>query len=142
MSMTREELLNELKLKSEVVEIGKGKVIVSEIGASDYISLWSDPKNQKATGEMVLKDGKSEPVMVVDMARFTPALIVYAVTDAAGNRIFTDEDIDLIARGSQGPFLKIADVARRLNGMVGDEVKNSEGSQSVLPSSDSASTLA
>ena len=125
MSLNRDMLLNTMKLKTEEVELGAGTVIVSEIGAADYIKLWSDPKNQK--------DG------TIDMSRFTPALIVYAVVDETGNRIFTDADVDILARSSQGPFLKIAEVARKLNGLSGEETKNSESDQSKLPFSDSAS---
>lgn len=125
MSLNRDMLLNTMKLKTEEVELGAGTVIVSEIGAADYIKLWTDPKTQK--------DG------TVDMARFTPALIAYAVVDETGNRIFTDADVDILARSSQGPFLKIAEVARKLNGLSGEETKNSESDQSELPFSDSAS---
>jgi hypothetical protein len=137
--LTKDEIFAECELTSELVPLGKGEVRVSTISGPDYIKLWSDPKNQKETGEFVLKDGVKEPVTTVDTSRFNAALLTYAVTDLEGNRVFTDADLDKVSRFSSGPFLKIAEVARRLNGLNGDEVKNSEGSQSELPFSGSAS---
>jgi len=126
MALDRTALLKAMQLKTETVEIEGGEVIVSEIGAADYIKLWSDPKNQKATGEKVIKDGKEEDVMVIDMSKFTPALIAYSVVDEAGERLFTDEDVAVLGRSSQGIFLKLAEKARKMNGLSGNESKNSE----------------
>ena len=123
--LTKEELFAEGALKTEVVELKSGNVIVSEIGGSDYIKLWSDPKNQK--------DGS------VDMSCFTPALLAYSVVDEAGNRMFDEADVARLAKFNSSVFLKLSEVARKLNGLSGAEEKNSEGSQSELPFSDSAS---
>ena len=120
--LNRAELLNELRLATESVDLGNGKqVIVSEIGAEDFIRLWTRPEYQVETGEE--KDGK--PVTTVDMAKFTPALVACSVGDEQGQRLFSDDDIKLLARGAQGPFMKLSDAARRLNGMAGGETKNS-----------------
>lgn len=127
--LNREELFEEGALKTEVVTLKKGDVIVSQIGAADYITLWSDPKNQKKD-----ETGKD----IIDMARFTPALLAYSVVDASGNRLFTEADVDRLAKFAQEPFLKLADVARRLNGLSGEEVKNSDDSQLESPSIASA----
>lgn len=127
--LTRDQMFQEGALKTEVVTLKNGDAIVSQIGAGDYITLWSDPKNQKKD-----VDGKD----VIDMARFTPALIAYSVVDEAGNRLFTEADIDKLAKFAQEPFLKLAEVARRLNGFTGEEVKNSEDNQPELQLSDSA----
>jgi len=127
MVLNKAEIFTEGKLKSEPVVLESGEVIVSQIGGADYIKLWSDPKNQKETGEIVIRNGVEEKVTTVDMSRFTPALIAYAVVDEVGNRIFTDEDIPSIARLASGPFLKLSEVARKLNGLAGEEVKNSDG---------------
>ena len=126
MALNREELLGELKLKTEVVTLDDGsEVIVSEIGATDYINLW--------TSEAYSTEDK------VDMAKFTPALIAYSVVDDQGRRLFSDEDILSLGRSANGPFFKIAQVAKKLNGLSGEPAKNSEagqeeGSLSVSPS--------
>ena len=131
--LTRDQMFEEGALKTEVVTLKNGDAIVSQIGGADYIALWSDPKNQKKD-----ENGKD----VIDMARFTPALISYSVVDEAGNRLFTEADIEKLARFNSDVFLKLADPARRLNGLSGEEEKNSDGSQSDLPFSDSASISA
>ena len=130
--LTRDQMFEEGALKTERVPLKNGDAIVSQIGGADYIKLWRDPKNQ------MQEDGKD----VIDMARFTPALISYAVVDEAGNRLFTEEDIEKLSRFNSDVFLKLADPARRLNGLSGEEEKNSDGSQSDLPFLDSASTSA
>jgi hypothetical protein len=106
--LTRDQMFEEGALQTERVLLKKGEVIVSQIGAADYINLWSDPKNQKKD-----VDGKE----VINMSRFTPALIAYSVVDESGNRIFTEADIERLAKFAQEPFLKLAEVARRLNGL-------------------------
>lgn len=113
MSMNKAELLNELRLKTELVKLDDGKeVIVSEVGAADYIKLWTNHNYQT--------DGN------IDMAKFTPALLAYSIVDEQNQCVFTDEDIPSLARAAQGPFMKIAEAARRLNGLAGNEAKNSE----------------
>lgn len=133
--LDRNSILEAMTLKTERVPLGDGEVIVSEIGGSDYIALWSDPNNQKVNETLMDKDGK--PVTEVDMTKFTPALIVKCVVDEAGNRIFADSDVDLIAKGARGPFMAIAESARKLNGMSGEAEKNSDDNQPSLPSIDS-----
>lgn len=111
-SLTKEELLGELKLKSETVEIGDGYVNVSEVSAVDYITLWTECSEE--TGE---KDAKGNVITTVNMSKFIPRLVAFSVTDEAGNRMFGDEEISAFERAAQGPFSKIAEVAKRLNGL-------------------------
>jgi hypothetical protein len=114
MTLSRSELINEFRLETELIELGENKhVIVSEIGAEDYIKLWTNPEHQKEDGS-------------VDMSKFSPALVAYAVVDDQSQRIFADSDIPMIARSANRPFMKLAEVARRLNGLAGTETKNSE----------------
>ena len=131
------EILSEGSLKTEAVVLNSGEVIVSQIGGADYINLYTDPKNQKKTGNKVLRNGIEEDETELDMARFTPALIAYSVVDEAGNRIFADDDIPAIARFATEKYLKLADACRKINGLSGEEVKNSEDSQNDSSFSDS-----
>lgn len=117
-------ILEEMKLKTETVPFNAGDVIVSEIGAEDYIKLWLDLRYQDDNGNM-------------DMAKLTPALVAYSVVDASGNRIFSEDDIQTLARAAHGPFNILAKSARRINGLAGDEIKNSEPSLTESSSSDS-----
>jgi len=117
MALGKDALLEAGKPKTEVVIIEGGDVVISQIRADDYMSMWDDPTNKK-TGE----DGKE----TIDMSKFTPALLVRCITDETGERIFTDEDASAVAQLSQKIFKILADKALELNGMKGDEVKNSE----------------
>lgn len=114
MALDRNSLINLLALKKETVTLPEGEVIVSEIGAADYIRLWTDPANQ---GE----DGKA------DMAKFTPALVARCLVDANGDRLFSDADAEMLGKSAIGPFNALAAAARRLNGLSG-EAGNSEPS--------------
>ncbi len=117
MSLSRAELLNEFRPKTEIVTLADGgQVMVSELGAADYINLWA--KHTNAT------DGS------VDMATFIPALVAFCCVDDQGTRLFSDEDIPLLARAASSPFMQLATVVKQLNGLGGepDEAKNSVAS--------------
>lgn len=129
MALNREALLGAMKLKTETVALDGGDVIMSELSGPDYIAAYSDPLNRK------IEEGKE----VMNMGRFQATLIVKGAVDEAGDRLFSDEDINLVERGANGPFLKLAETARKLNGFSGEETKNSDDSQSESPFSDSAS---
>lgn len=122
--LSKAELLGTIKLKSETVSIGGGEVIVSEVGAEDYLKIWTDPANQ-TNGE-------------VDLIKVTPVLVAYSIVDADGNRMFTDDEIELFRRSSFEQFQKLAQVAKKLNGLTGEETKNSEAGQTNCSSTDSA----
>lgn len=127
MLLDKSAILSALKLKTESIELGSGTVIVSEIGASDYIELWTNPAYQT--------DGE------VDMAKFTPALLAYTIVDESGKRIFTVADVAELGRSAAVPFLKLAEASKRLNGLTGTEIKNSEGTAAQSSSTASVSIL-
>ena len=111
MVLNREELLKTLELKKETVVLDGGDVIVSEVCAADMMDLYTRKDLQNEAGD-------------ITMAKFTPALIAMAVVDEEGKRIFDDSDIPLLEKAAALQFSKLAAVARRLNGLAGDEVKN------------------
>lgn len=139
MSMTRDSIFEEAKLKTEKVLLKGGEVIMSGVSGPDYIKLYTDPANQKETGEKILENGKEVPVTSIEMGRFQACLIAYGAVDEAGNRLFSDEDIPRIQRFNQDTFLKLAETARKLNGFGEELVKNSESDQIESPFSDSVS---
>lgn len=112
MVLNRESILEAAKLKTEVVELEEGSVIVSEISALDYNEIC----------ELSKKPDCDE----VDMKKFTPTLLAFGIVNENGERVFSNEDIPLLAKLAQKPFMKIADGVKRLNGLIGDEAKNSE----------------
>ena len=114
-------LLGAMRLKTETVEVGDGSVIISEISAVSYSKLWAS-----CSVETGVKDANGNPEVSVDMAKFTPALLAYAIVDENGLRIFSDEEIPMLEQTAAAPFLKLAAVAKRLNGFSGDEGNSSE----------------
>jgi len=123
MSLSRQQILEMAALETETVD----GVIVSEIGAEDSMRLWLAP-------ELKAPDGG------VDMVKFTVALVTCAIVDDAGNRIFNDEDRPRVGRFKPAKFNRLSAVAKKLNGLTGEEVKNSEETDSGDLLSVSAST--
>ena len=131
----RSNLLKMMKLETEVVMIGKNKVVVHELGADDYTQLWTDPKNEKVVGKHLI-DGKEADKTEINMGRFTACLLVKVCKDENGETIFGEEDIEVIQNSKKDIFIKLADVARRLNGM-GKPEKNSNAISSDSDSGES-----
>lgn len=99
------------KLETELVEIGDGKsVLVTELNGPDFGDLWTDERFE-------VEDGG------VDVGKMLPILIARTVIDDKGNRIFTDKDAPKIEVMKARIYLKLATVARNLNGI--GVIKNS-----------------
>ena len=117
MVLNRKSFLDTVKLATEEVEIEDGKsVIVSEIGAQDYIKLWTTFSEE--TGEV---DEKGNKKTKINMIKFTPALVCYSIVDEAGERMFADDEMEIVARLPQGVFTKLATASNKLNGLAGEE---------------------
>lgn len=127
MVLDKEGLFAEMQPETELVSLKSGDVIVSDIGAEASMRLWTDPALQGADGE-------------TDMVKFTVALVALAVVDESGNRLFDNSDIERLSKSAKVPFGKLAAAAKRLNGLTGEEVKNSEETDSADSSSVSVST--
>ena len=57
----------------------------------------------------------------INMIKFTPALVCYSIVDEAGERMFADDEMEIVARLPQGVFTKLATAANKLNGLAGEE---------------------
>lgn len=107
-------LLEELKLNTEEVPLGKGTVIVSEISAVDWDELISSDE-YRVDGKVVEK-------------KIQPALIARAVLNEDGTRMFSDDEAGQLALSAKKPFRALVQAVMRLNGLGGEIVKNSEPS--------------
>lgn len=118
MVLDRNSFLDTVKLATEEVKIEEGKsVIVSEIGAQDYIKLWT--KFSEKTGEV---DEKGNEKTKINMIKFTPALVCYALIDpSTGERMFADDEMHIVERLPSCVFTKLAEKANKLNGLAGEE---------------------
>lgn len=109
--MTREELLQAAKLKSEAVELGHGQVvIVTELSAEEYLQALDHPDVKNDDGDY-------------NGAAFNSLLVVLCVRDGDGNRLFTDDDASLIRNGSFAVYRKLVAAVNRINGLE-SETKN------------------
>jgi len=114
--LNRDEILESGKLKTEVVELESGSVIVSELSGNDYMEVC----------ELSRKVDSDE----IDMKKFQPLLICAAIVDESGNRIFSKDDVELIKGRSKDFYFKILSVANKLNGLSSSAEKNSDDNQS------------
>ena len=87
--LSKAAICKEGKLKTEVVPLKKGAVIVSEIGADAYMEVMG------YSSDTATADNKDK--VEVDMKKFNPCLVSYCIGDENGDRIFDDDDIPMIA---------------------------------------------
>ena len=107
-------VMEELKLITEEVPLGKGSVIVSEISAVEWDELVSS--------EEYRVDGK------ISEKKLQPALVARAVLNPDGSRMFSDEEATVVAQSSKKPFRAIVKTIMKLNGLGDEAAKNSEPS--------------
>lgn len=97
-------ILSAGKLKSEVVKLKSGDVIVSQITATEYMEVY---------GSEAVKDDKGE----FDGNKLTAVLAARCIVDAKGKRIFADTDADAL-RGMSAPiYTDIIMAVKRMTGL-------------------------
>ncbi len=111
MVLSKADLLNELKLQSEEVQLSSGTVIVHEITGSEYIDAYNSELSKDEKGEF-------------DGTRFVALLATRCLKDEDGNRMFSDDEADLLRNGSKSSYLKIVKAVKRLNEPGGDDSPN------------------
>lgn len=105
--LSKKALLEALKLRAEEVELSKGSgVVVRELDAVDFNALWSNP------------DYAGEVEGTVNLGKLAPALLVECVTDAKGQKIFSESDAEDLEKSGSNAYYKILGAAYRLNGVV------------------------
>jgi hypothetical protein len=114
MILNKDQLIQKLKLKTKVVKIGDDEVIISELGANDFIELYKR------------KDLKTEKDDL-DITKFNAALVCLAVVDENGNKVLTDADISVLQNGGE-IYRNLLNEVKSFCGLNGDEIKNSESS--------------
>lgn len=126
---SREELLERIKLKKELVDIGEGhQVYLTELEAAVFYPIWLDPAYA----------GEGEGS--VDLRKVVPVLLAHSIVDEDGNRLFSDEEAGTLAKITPSVYFPLSEAVRRLNGILGVEAKNSDASQEGDSSSGSLSS--
>jgi hypothetical protein len=126
MFLTKEELLQELRLETDIVELESGDVMVSELSAPDYLSM----------GKLcAINDFEVEGTIKVDVEKWDAAVIAFCVVDPdTKKRLYSNDDIEMLMKTSNKKTSKILEAAKRLNGMLGDEGKDLTPTESDLNS--------
>jgi hypothetical protein len=119
-------------LKSEDIE-------VPEWGGAVRVRSFTGRERDAFEASMVRGDGRDRKV---DLTNMRARLVGLTVIDETGQRLFTDEEVDLLGAKSGAALDRVFAVAQKLNGLSGADVeelsKNSSGVPSAVSISDSA----
>lgn len=141
--LTREQILGAKDLLVEVVDVpewGEGAQVRVR-------GLTARERDDYEAGMLTFR-GKKDPD--VNMRDARARMIVMAVCDENGNRMFTDQDLNALAKRSAIPMDRLYTVAVRLSGITKEEIEEitknsgggqSEGSSSGLPLTADSGTL-
>jgi hypothetical protein len=62
-----------------------------------------------------------------DMRNLRARLVVKSIVDADGNRLFSDEDADVLGEKNSQVMIKLFDVVRDMSGMSDEELEAAQG---------------
>ena len=114
-------------------------VEVPEWGGAVRVRSFTGRERDAFEASMVRGDGKDRKV---DLTNMRARLVGLTVIDETGQRLFTDEEADLLGAKSGAALDRVFAVAQKLNGLSGADVdelsKNSSGVPSAVSTSASA----
>lgn len=87
---------------------------------------------------MVRGDGRDRKV---DLTNMRARLVALSVVDEAGQRVFTDDEVDLLGAKSGAALDRVFAAAQELNGLSGADVEALTKNSSAAPSGGSTSDL-
>jgi hypothetical protein len=105
--------LNREKILAAKIEVPSEKVDCPELGGY-FIVRGMTGKEQSAFLKTLRK--KVEGKVVVDEDNFNARLIVACLVDDKGNRLFTDDEFNIVQSWPGAAFQKLAAAAQTLNG--------------------------
>ena len=119
-------------LKSEDVE-------VPEWGGAVRVRSFTGRERDAFEASMVRGEGRDRKV---DLTNMRARLVGLTVIDETGQRLFNDEEVDLLGAKSGAALDRVFAIAQKLNGLSGADVeeltKNSSGVPSAVSTSASA----
>jgi hypothetical protein len=121
MTLTRDQILESSDLKTVTVEVPEwgGSVLVRSMTGADRDAF-----------EQTLTKKDEKGARVSDVSNLREKLTAMTVVDEAGNRLFSESDVQALAKKSAAALTRIADAAQVLNGMTAaaedSAVKNSD----------------
>jgi len=119
-------------LKSEDVE-------VPEWGGAVRVRSFTGRERDAFEASMVRGEGRDRKV---DLTNMRARLVGLTVIDETGQRLFTDEEVDLLGAKSGAALDRVFAVAQKLNGLSGSDVEELSKNSSGVPSAVSTSASA
>ena len=117
-------------------------VDVPEWGGAVRVRSFTGRERDAFEASMVRGEGKDRKV---DLTTMRARLVGLTVIDEGGQRLFTDDEVDLLGAKSGAALDRVFAIAQKLNGLSGADVeeltKNSSGVPSAVSTSDSALPL-
>ena len=112
---------------------------VPEWGGAVRVRSFTGRERDAFESSMVRGDGRDRKV---DLTNMRARLVGLTVIDETGQRLFTDEEVDLLGAKSGAALDRVFAVAQKLNGLSGTDVEELSKNSSGVPSAVSTSASA
>ena len=112
---------------------------VPEWGGAVRVRSFTGRERDAFESSMVRGDGRDRKV---DLTNMRARLVGLTVIDETGQRLFTDEEVDLLGAKSGAALDRVFAVAQKLNGLSGADVEELSKNSSGVPSAVSTSASA
>jgi len=130
--LSKTAILSANDLQTEDVE-------VPEWGGAVRVRSFTGRERDAFESSMVRGDGRDHKV---DLTNMRTRLVGLTVIDETGQRLFTDEEVDLLGAKSGAALDRVFAVAQKLNGLSGADVEELSKNSSGVPSAVSTSASA
>jgi hypothetical protein len=127
--LTKSAILAADDLKTEDVD-------VPEWGGTVRVRAFSGRERDAFEASLVRGDGKDRKV---DLTNMRARLVALTVVDESGQKVFTQDDVDLLGAKSGAALDRVFCVAQKLNGLSGADVEELTKNSSGAPSAGSIS---
>jgi len=114
-------------------------VEVPEWGGAVRVRSFTGRERDAFESSMVRGDGRDRKV---DLTNMRARLVGLTVIDESGQRLFTDEEVDLLGAKSGAALDRVFAIAQKLNGLSGADVEELSKNSSGVPSAVSTSASA
>ena len=114
-------------------------VEVPEWGGTVRVRSFTGRERDAFEASMVRGEGRDRKV---DLTNMRARLVGLTVIDETGQRLFTDEEVDLLGAKSGAALDRVFAVAQKLNGLSGADVEELSKNSSGVPSAVSTSASA
>ncbi len=106
-------------------------VEVPEWGGAVRVRSFTGRERDAFESSMVRGDGRDRKV---DLTNMRARLVGLTVIDETGQRLFTDEEVDLLGAKSGAALDRVFAIAQKLNGLSGADVEELSKNSSGVPS--------